>query len=125
MMNFKDCITVINFDTKPENQRYVAMFPNILRCGIFGPSGGDKSNLLLTILMYIKEFRAIYLCSKTAFKDKYKILHELIDSYNKNKTKQKIKFVTLIPNNLLQVSNKWMRLKNCLGELLKSLKRGK
>lgn len=85
-------IPIINFDTKPETRRRVEMFPNILRCGIFGPSGAGKSNVLLTILLHIKPFWNIFLCSKTSYQDKYKFLGELIDSYNKKKNKKKINF---------------------------------
>ena len=92
-------ISVINFDTKPQTPRKVEMFPNVIRCGIFGPSGVGKSNVLLTILLHIRPFFNIYLCSRTADQDKYKLLGELIDSYNK-KNRKKIKFHLLSIDNL-------------------------
>lgn len=87
----KNQITVINFDLKPQTKRCVEIFPDVLRCGIFGPSGIGKSNVLLTILLHIKPFWSLYLCSKTAYQDKYKLLSKLVADYNK-KTKTKIKF---------------------------------
>lgn len=98
---FKNRISVINFDRKPKIQRRVEMFPNVLRCGIFGPSGSGKSNVLLSILLHVRPFFDIYLCSKTSFQDKYNLLRELIDGYNDRKRqKQKIRFhsVNVIEN---------------------------
>ena len=85
-------IPVINFDTRQQSsQRQVEMYSSILRCGIFGPSGIGKSNVLLTILLHMKPFWNIYLCSKTLYQDKYKMFKELIDSYSeKHKKKEKI-----------------------------------
>ena len=85
-------IKVINFDTTPREARKVEMFPNILRCGIFGPSGSGKSNALLTILVHVKPYTNLYLCSKTTYQDKYRLLDELIQNYNKKRRKGKIKF---------------------------------
>ena len=65
------------------------MFPNIIRCGILGPSGIGKSNVLLTILFHIKPFHNLYLCSKTPYQDKYQLLAELIENHNKKKNKEK------------------------------------
>ena len=93
-------ISVINFDTKPKSQRQVEMFPNVLRCGIFGPSGGGKSNVLLTILLHVKPFWTFYLCSNTAYQDKYKLLGDLIESYNRKKNRKKIKFHHVSVENL-------------------------
>jgi len=91
-------IRVINFDdtSRSRSKRNVALFPNITRCGIFGPSGCGKTNVLLTILMYKKPLRSIYLCSRTASQHKYELLARLIAQHNKAKAKQRrIKFVTL------------------------------
>jgi len=67
------------------------MFPNVIRCGIFGPSGIGKSNVLLTILFHMKPFYNLYLCSKTIYQGKYRLLSELVEGYNK-KNKKKIRF---------------------------------
>lgn len=85
---------MLNFDTKPKCERAVEMFPDILRAGIFGPSGGGKTNILLTILLHIRSFKNVYLCSKTGFQEKYSLLRNLIVSYNKRK-RGLIKFHTL------------------------------
>ncbi len=53
------------------------------------------------MLLYIRPFATVYLCSKTAFQDKYKLFKELIDSYNaSNRNKNKIKYSTLTPDTL-------------------------
>lgn len=102
MIKLKNSIKVINFDAGSQNRRVVEMFPNILRCGIFGPSGSGKSNILLTILVHIRPFQYIYLCSKTAYQEKYKFLQELIERHNYGKKKVKIKFSHLSPDNLTE-----------------------
>lgn len=84
-------IPVINFDIKPKSSRQVEMYPNILRAGLFGPSGSGKSNTLFTCLLYMRPFHNLYLCSKTSFQEKYKLLNELIGSYNKNRAGEKKK----------------------------------
>lgn len=90
-------IRVINFDTTPQDERTVEMFPNILRCGIFGPSGSGKSNILLTILVHMKQFKNLYLCSKTAYQEKYRLLDELIRNYNKgHHHREKITFKRIL-----------------------------
>lgn len=82
----KNGIAVINFDAKViKKRRRVEMFPDVLRCGIFGPSGAGKSNLLLTMLVHIRPFRNLYLCSKTSYQEKYSTLRELIADHNKGK----------------------------------------
>jgi hypothetical protein len=77
----KNKIQVINFDARPKLKRFVDMFPDVMRAGIFGPSGGGKTNILLTILLHVKPFQDIYLCSKTDFQEKYELLQELIENY--------------------------------------------
>jgi hypothetical protein len=89
----RNSISIINFDTRPKSRRVVDMFPDVLRCGIFGPSGVGKTNVLLTILLHVRPFWNIYLCSKTTFQDKYNSLQKLVDSYNhKGGRRKRIKF---------------------------------
>jgi len=90
-MALRNTISVINFDTHPKVKRVVEMYPNVLRCGIFAPSGGGKTNVLLTILVHMKPFWNIYLCSKTASQEKYNFLQDLVTSHN-NKQSKKIQF---------------------------------
>lgn len=85
----KNSIEVINFDSRPKLERVVDMFPNILRAGIFGPSGGGKTNVLLTILLHVKPFKNIYLCSKTNSQEKYTLLRELIENNNRKQHRNK------------------------------------
>lgn len=91
----KNKIRVINFDSKPKLKRYTELFPNVLRAGIFGPSGAGKTNLLLTVLVYMKPFENIYLCSKTGSQEKYGYFRDLVDDYNKKNQRKPIKFHTL------------------------------
>lgn len=94
-------IKVINFDDDSESsRRLVEMFPNVMRCGIFGPSGCGKTNVLMTILLHHEPVSSIYLCSRTAFQDKYLNLEKLVDSYNVSNRK-KMKFVKCTPATLL------------------------
>jgi hypothetical protein len=97
----KNSIEVINFDncSKVVRRRHVEMFPDILRCGIFGPSGVGKSNLLLTMLVHIRPFKNVYLCSKTDYQEKYQTLKELVQTHNKSKKTKK----TMINFHNLQV----------------------
>lgn len=82
-------IKVINFDTaKQKSKRIVPLFPDTVRCGIFGPSGCGKTNALLTILVYKKPLRAVYLCTRTASQPKYELLRQLITQHNKRKGQQ-------------------------------------
>jgi len=93
-------IKVINFDKVggEKKERVVKMFPDILRCGIFGPSGCGKTNVLMTILLHVRPFRDVYLCSKTSYQEKYSKLRELANSYNKsNKNKISIHDVVVLP----------------------------
>jgi len=93
-------IKVINFDKVggKKKERVVKMFPDILRCGIFGPSGCGKTNVLMTILLHVRPFRDVYLCSKTSYQEKYSKLRELANSYNKsNKNKISIHDVVVLP----------------------------
>lgn len=85
----KNSIRVINFDnsSNQRRQRQVEMFPNIMRCGIFGPSGAGKSNILLTILVHVRPFNHVYLCTKTGYQEKYETLRELVATYNKRNCK--------------------------------------
>lgn len=94
MMNklkLRNSIQVINFDSKKISKRKVDMFPDVLRCGIFGPSGAGKSNVLLTILLHIKPFKDMYLCSKTYYQEKYQTLHDLVRTYNEGQKTKKTK----------------------------------
>lgn len=86
-------IEILNFDSarSGSTRRLVEMFPNTIRCGIFGPSGCGKTNVLLTILMHKKPLKSIYLCSRTGFQEKYKVLEDLVDECNKT-NKNKISF---------------------------------
>lgn len=94
-------IKVINFDDEGQNdKRLVEMFPNIMRCGIFGPSGCGKTNVLMTILLHHEPVSSIYLCSRTAFQDKYQNLEKLVDSYN-DRGNRKIKFSKCTPDTLV------------------------
>lgn len=94
-------IQVINFDDEIQSsRRVVEMFPNIMRCGIFGPSGCGKTNVLMTILLHHEPVASIYLCSRTAFQDKYLKLEKLVESYNKS-NRTKLKFVKCTPDNLM------------------------
>lgn len=79
-------IKIINFDTKSSTagSRTVAAFPNTMRCGLFGPSGCGKTNVLLTILLHKQPIKHIYLCSRTNFQDKYKLLKNLTASAKVN-----------------------------------------
>ena len=99
----KMSIEVVNFDNdKRSSRRIVEMFPNIMRCGIFGPSGCGKTNVLMTILLHHEPVASIYLCSRTAFQEKYVSLERLIDSYNsKKKNTRKITFLVCTPENLM------------------------
>ena len=92
-------IKVINFDKGGGKKgRTVKMFPNILRCGIFRPSGCGKTNVLMTILLHVRPFRNIYLCSKTSYQEKYTQLRELVNDYNKsNKPKITLHDVVALP----------------------------
>ena len=82
----KNSITVINFDNQvKKKQRKVEMFPDVIRCGMFGPSGSGKSNLLLTMLVHMRPYKNLYLCSKTSYQEKYGTLRELIAGHNKSK----------------------------------------
>lgn len=83
---------VINFDLSPTNgKRKVEFFPDITRCVIAGSSGSGKSNVLLSILLYKQPIENIYLCSRTAFQEKYVILESLVSAYNLDKKKKKKK----------------------------------
>jgi len=96
-------IKVINFEEEGQALRLVPMFPNIMRCGIFGPSGCGKTNVLMTILLHHEPLASIYLCSRTAFQEKYRKLEDLVNSYNLGKNK--INFVKLTPDNLIEPEN--------------------
>lgn len=87
----KNTIEVINFDNEltKKKGRKVEMFPDVIRCGIFGPSGVGKSNLLLTIILHMKLVKNIYLCSKTDYQEKYQTLHELIYTHNQSRTSKR------------------------------------
>lgn len=86
----KNSIAVINFDNSiKKKRRRVEMFPDVIRCGMFGPSGAGKSNLLLTILVHMRPFKNLYLCSKTSYQEKYGTLKELISTHNQGRKSKK------------------------------------
>ena len=95
-------IPVINFDQEERVRRQVPMFPNIMRCGIFGPSGCGKTNVLMTVLLHHEPLASIYLCSRTAFQDKYIKLEDLVHRYNTRKNVKPIQFVKLTPDILVE-----------------------
>ena len=83
-------IPIINFDTDTVPVRKIAAWPNIVRMGIFGPSGAGKTNILLTFLTYRQPvFQNIYICSKTIYQTKYELLQDLINEYNNEKKNKK------------------------------------
>lgn len=98
----KNSIAVINFDgDECRQKRKVDMFPDVMRCGIFGPSGAGKSNILLTILVHVRPFTNLYLCSKTGYQEKYQTLHELVQTYNlgrKRRKQIKIHYIVQVEN---------------------------
>ena len=101
----RNSIQVINFDNKSnKDKRKVEMFPNVIHCGMFGPSGAGKSNLLLTMLVHVRPYKNLYLCSKTSYQEKYATLKELIAEHNKGKKKssQKINIHELQIEGLLE-----------------------
>ncbi len=65
-------IPIINIDLKPPEKRRIEMFPNVIRCGIFGPSGGGKTMILMTILANIELPENVYICATTLDQEKYK-----------------------------------------------------
>jgi hypothetical protein len=86
----QNSISVINFDNHvKKSRRKVEMFPDVIRCGMFGPSGAGKSNLLLTMLVHVRPFKNLYLCSKTSYQEKYETLRELISTHNRSKKSKK------------------------------------
>ncbi len=92
----KNSIQVINLDTEPAAKRVNSLFPNTMRAAILGPSGCGKTNVLLTILMYKKPFYNIYLCSKTAQQNKYRLLDDLVGQHNADqKGRKKVSFHTI------------------------------
>ncbi len=46
-----------------------------MRCVIIGPSGSRKTNILINILAHMKLPKDIYLCTKTAIQEKFKLLN--------------------------------------------------
>ncbi|KAK7605158.1 hypothetical protein V9T40_007016 [Parthenolecanium corni] len=95
-------IRVINFDAGPAPKRSLDLFPNTMRCGIFGPSGCGKTNVLLTLLVYKRPLKAVYLCSRTASQSKYELLRQLITKHNSGKTgRSKITYKEFTPSTLL------------------------
>lgn len=77
-------LKVDNHDESSHNnkfKRHGALFPNLIRCLISGPSGGGKTNLLLTLLCNENglRFKNVYLCSKTIDQAKYKVLDEILN----------------------------------------------
>ena len=90
MNKLKNSIDVINFDNQVKKvTRKVEKFPNVICCGMFGPSGAGKSNLLLTMLVHVRPFKNLYLCSKTSYQEKYGTPRELISSHNQGKKNKK------------------------------------
>jgi hypothetical protein len=86
----RNSIAVINFDNHvKKTHRKVEMFPDVIRCGMFGPSGAGKSNLLLTMLVHVRPFKNLYLCSKTSYQEKYDTLRELISTHNQSRKSKK------------------------------------
>ncbi len=70
-------VKIINYATRAYEKRNVKLFLNILRCVILGPSGSRKTNILWNILANIKKLpRDIYICSRTANQEKYKLLRK-------------------------------------------------
>ncbi len=75
MSKFKQFpMKMINCEIQTPEKRRLPYLPNILRCGIIGPSGSGKTFILVNILAHIKLPEHIYLCTKTANQDKYKLL---------------------------------------------------
>lgn len=66
-------------------KRHGSLFPNLIRCIICGPSGGGKTNLLLSLLCNENgmRFENVYLYSKTIDQPKYKILDEILKPIKK------------------------------------------
>lgn len=103
-------ISVINFDILPKSRRLVEEFPDCSRCAIVGPSGSGKSNVLMTILLYKEPLNAIYLCSRTAHQEKYRLLKNMIAVHNssvrgrrrrgKENDEKKIRFFEVTPDSL-------------------------
>ena len=92
-------IKVENYDYNKPHPRYNDFFPNIIRAGIFGPSGSGKMNVLIQILLEINTYLNIYLCTKTPHQEKYDRLKAIIEIFNE-KTEYKVTLSTLLPNEL-------------------------
>ncbi len=68
-------IPIINIHLKAPEKRRIEMFPNVIRCGIFGifrPSEGGTM-ILMTILANIRLPENVYICATTLDQEKYKI----------------------------------------------------
>lgn len=102
MEKLRNSVRVINLDNNKPLPRTNELWPNVSRCCILGGSGSGKTNVLLTILLHKKPLSSIYLCSRTSKQEKYELLKELVDKYNKKKsTITKIKFTEIQLENLL------------------------
>lgn len=85
----KNEVEVLNLDAKPLIRRSVEMFSNTMKTGIQDSSGCRKTNI---ILLHKNLLVTIYICSRTLNQEKYKLLNEPIEDYNKNKRRKKIQF---------------------------------
>ena len=74
-------LTIKDLDTFKAPERLNALFPNIVRAIICGPSNCGKTNVLLNILNKIHHSNII-VCSKTSYQEKYKLLEHLINNFN-------------------------------------------
>ena len=92
-------IKVENYDYNKPHPRYNDVFPNIIRAGIFGPSGCGETNVLIQILLEINTYSNIYICTKTPHQEKYDRLKAIIEIFNE-KTEYKVNLSTLLPNEL-------------------------
>ena len=95
-------IRIINFENEERERRLVPVFPNIMRCGILGPSRCGKTNVLMTVLLFHEPLASIYLCSRTALQNKYLKLENLVHNYNTGKNVKPLQFVKLTPDILIQ-----------------------
>lgn len=101
IQKYEKPIKVENYDYNKPIPRHNKFFPNVIRAGIFGPSGCGKTNVLIQILMEIRTYLNIYLCSTTANQEKYKRLKDIINIHNKmEKCKNPIGFITFSPEEL-------------------------
>ncbi len=55
-------ISIINIDLNPPEKRRIEMFPNVIRCGIFGPSGGEKTDTDDHFSQYKATQKCLHMC---------------------------------------------------------------